>query len=973
MNRPFPNGLVKIFLAMVPPVVTLPVVTLVVTMVMALGVFPRPAGAQITPQNPPAAQTPAAAATQAGASQKVQAVEFRGNRRVPAATMRARIFTQPGDAFDEAALRRDFMALYNTGLFDDIVLNVEDGETGKLITFEVKERPNIRSIEYKGNTSVTTSDILDRFRDRKVGLTVESRFEPTRIKRAEQVLKDLLAERGRQMATINVESRPIPPSSVALTFNINEGPKVKVGDISFEGNSIIGRGTLVRSMRHSRPIGIPYSVFLTSIFAKTYDKNKLDEDLEMVRGAYQDRGYFKVLVNDPATSTRTTGGSALSGLPWYGKLVFPPALFFGKTGQKVDIKIPLVEGEQYRLGTVSFKNSTLFREADTALRPMFAMTEGDIFNVSEIRKGLENLRKLYGEFGYINFVASPDTEINEQNKLINMTFNLEEGKQFVVRRIEFSGNTTTRDKVIRRELMVEEGSLFNSRLWENSMLRLNQLDYFDKLEPGKDSNIQTNNNAGTVDIAVTVKEKGKNAINFSGGVSGLSGSFVGFGYQTNNFLGLGETLTFDAQLGSLDRNVVVGLTHPYLFDRPLQVGWTVFSRRYNFDEAQQASVLSGQDIRPIFDLLGADNIQNYRQSSTGITAFASYPLRGSFSRLGFSYGYDTSKVTTFSTVSQRLFEDLNFNGFGGTDQLQGIRTSKITPTYTYNTVDHPLTPSRGTSLFGSLELAGLGGNVRMYRPAADIKHFRPFGGGGRTLGFHLSASTMNGFKGRVLPPFTRFYAGGENDVRGFDSFTIGPVAFLPDTTFMAVLNADGTPRIGTGTSNIGLEERVAQTVQVPVNRITFPGGDTKVIGNFEYRIPIFGPVSLAAFADAGINMAWHRNQLELTSQRLTELTNLFPSSDFKRIVDLAADTNGQWRASTGLELQVIMPIVNAPFRVYWAYNPLRLNTNITPQPLIDRALFPNSATYQSAIQQFASPRGYSEPASTFKFTIGRTF
>ena len=137
------------------------------------------------------------------------------------------------------------------------------------------------------------------------------------------------------------------------------------------------------------------------------------------------------------------------------------------------------------------------------------------------------------------------------------------------------------------------------------------------------------------------------------------------------------------------------------------------------------------------------------------------------------------------------------------DQLEGIRTSKVTPTYTYNTVDHPLVATRGTSLFGSIEFAGLGGNVRMYRPTIDVKHFRPFGGGGRTLGFHLTASTMNGFGGRVLPPFTRFYAGGENDIRGFDSFTIGPVAYLPDTTILPVLNADGTPRIGSGTSNIG--------------------------------------------------------------------------------------------------------------------------------------------------------------------------
>ena len=137
----------------------------------------------------------------------VESVEFRGNRRVPVASMRARIFTEAGDPYDENALRRDFMALYNTGLFEDIVLSVEEGESGKIVVFEIRERPTIRIIQYEGNSSVTMSDILDRFRERSVGLTVESRYDPTRVKRAEVVLQQLLAERGRQMATVTAEAR----------------------------------------------------------------------------------------------------------------------------------------------------------------------------------------------------------------------------------------------------------------------------------------------------------------------------------------------------------------------------------------------------------------------------------------------------------------------------------------------------------------------------------------------------------------------------------------------------------------------------------------------------------------------------------------------------------------------------------------------------------------------------------------------
>src|SRR3990172_279091 len=197
---------------------------------------------------------------QTPARDTIENIQFGGNRRGPAATMKARIFTQPGDPYDESALQRDFIALYNTGLFEDIVLSVEQGEQGKIVTFEVRERPIIRSIEYKGNKSVTQSDILNRFKERRVGMTVENRFDPTVIKRAEVVLKQLLSERGRQYATVTVETKEIPPSSVALTFVVDEGPKVKVGRIGFAGNKVLSRRKLARSMKNLRPIGIPYSL-----------------------------------------------------------------------------------------------------------------------------------------------------------------------------------------------------------------------------------------------------------------------------------------------------------------------------------------------------------------------------------------------------------------------------------------------------------------------------------------------------------------------------------------------------------------------------------------------------------------------------------------------------------------------------------------------------------------------------------------
>ena len=283
--------------------------------------------------------------------------------------------------------------------------------------------------------------------------------------------------------------------------------------------------------------------------------------------------------------------------------------------------------------------------------------------------------------------------------------------------------------------------------------------------------------------------------------------------------------------------------------------------------------------------------------------------------MGLTYGYDSSNITTFSEVSQLLFENLNFNGLGGVNSLEGIRTSKVIPTYTYNTVDHPLTPTRGKSIFLSLELTGLGGNVRMYRPTADFKWFKPVTSGGRTFGLHLFGSTMSGYGGRVVPPFARFYVGGETDIRGFDFYTISPIAFIPDRSSVPVLNADGTGRLTTGLDQLGQESQQGQLLTVPVNRITFPGGDTKALVNMEYRIPLFGPVSLAFFWDQGVNFAWRRSQLELTDRRLTELQTEFPDADFKKKLTFAAGTNRKWRASTGIELQVVLPVRSEERRV----------------------------------------------------------
>ena len=208
----------------------------------------------------------------------VAGIDVRGNRRIPQDTIKARIFTRPGDVYDEAALERDFNSLWNTGYFEDIRFEREQTAKGWLIHVYVKERATIREIDYTGLNSVSKSDVLDRFKEAKVGLSPESQYDPTKVKKAEVTIKDLLAEHGRQFATVKTEIRTIPPAAVSLTFVVKEGPKVKVGKIIFTGNTHVKSRLLRSAMKNLKPIGLPHSIFLENLLARTYDATKLEED-----------------------------------------------------------------------------------------------------------------------------------------------------------------------------------------------------------------------------------------------------------------------------------------------------------------------------------------------------------------------------------------------------------------------------------------------------------------------------------------------------------------------------------------------------------------------------------------------------------------------------------------------------------------------------------------------------------------------
>lgn len=894
----------------------------------------------------------------------IEAIEFRGSRRVPQDTLRALIISRKGDRYNDEALNRDFMALWNTARFDDIRLEREAGRSGWILRYLVTERRVVRSIKYDGMKSITVSEILDRFKERKVGLQVEQQYDPNKVQRASNVLKEYLAERGRQFANVTPEIRQIPPSSLEVNFKVAEGAKVKVGRINIEGNKVFSDRVVLRAMKNLKPVGIPRSILFEQLFPKTFDSTKLEEDMSRTQSWYQERGYFTARATAEEPKIRDTGGKGFR----------IPLLYPNKPGKVADLRINMEEGPKYTLNKLNLVGVKFFRAPEELFGRVLGMNEGDVFSTAKLRKGMEDMRKLYGQYGFLDFVPEPGFEPDAKTGKIDLTLNIDEGKQFFVRRIDFTGNTTTRDKVIRREILLDEGDLFNSRLWEVSLLRLNQLGYFEVLKEAEAANITRDTRNNTVDITLKVKERGKNSVQLSGGVSGIAGSFVSFGYSTNNFLGLGETLSLDTQLGDRIRSVTFGFTEPYFLDKPVQVGFTVSYQRFNYDQGREVSLFSGRNLVPQFNSIGRDNLLNYVSNGYGFTAYASTLLKRSFARVGVTYSYNNSKYQPLSTAANTYFEFINFQNLDGPNQLAGIRTSSIIPNYSYNTVDHPITPTRGKSIYASTTFAGsfLGGNVNLIEPTLDVKYFRAGFKKGHVIGMHGLARFISGYGGKTAPPFNRFYVGGENDIRGFDIWNISPLGYVPSQATINVLNDDGSARVQRIIGSDGRLNSVAVTQTIPVYQLIFPGGDTSGVGNIEYRIPIFGPVILAAFMDVGINRISRGNGLNLNPSRVDQLNGLFPQAGFDQKAVLIRSTQVP-RMSTGVELQVLLPVVNAPFRFYWAYNPLRVEQFIQPPIVADRASFPNQATFANSVRQYGQPTPLFERARIFRFTVSRTF
>jgi outer membrane protein insertion porin family len=656
------------------------------------------------------------------------------------------------DAEAERTLLADFRRLWETNFLDDLSIEALDyrfdnGVPGKLIVFHLEERRRLKIVDYDGLTHVTRSDINDRLKERGIDLRLDSFVDDGQLRRAASVIKELYAEKGYRDAHVTSAIRALDggPKIARVVFTIAAGPKIAIRDVEFIGNRVFGDDVLARRLKANKARGLLALVSGGGAF----NEEKFADDAQAIVEHYRNHGYIEAQVGAP--QLRTLDDSPDGMTRW------------------VQLRVDVNEGRRFQLGTFTIAGNSVLRSE--ALLPLFEIDEGDVYDEQRIRKGLERARELYGSGGYFEFTAYPDLKPRDQAAVptVDVTLRVSEGAQYFIGRIEFAGNTHTLDSVIRREIGLVEGGVFNTEALKYSIKRINQLGYFKPLD---DKALDVDRAPGTqdkVNVKVTVEEQNRNQLTFGAGASQYDGFFANFSYTTSNFLGRGESLTASLQTGTRSRNYQLSFSEPFLFGRAITAGGSAYSRKVDY-------------------MLTAATI-DYSEVRSGFNLTSGVPWKR-FSRLFMTYGYEI--VDTAMTADLRTSLNTSTTPFLMEDGR--FIESSITPSFVHNTIDNPFAPRSGKRLTLTYQYAGglLGGTSDFVRPEVEGILYVPLTG--RTaLGLRANAGKIWNFGRGELPYYRRYFLGGEMQIRGVDVRTVGPLnennAALGGTSFV-LFNAE---------------------------------------------------------------------------------------------------------------------------------------------------------------------------------------
>jgi outer membrane protein insertion porin family len=886
----------------------------------------------------------------------IEKIVVDGNVRISTQALMSQLAIKEGEAYDEDALRKEFRRLWDLNLFDNITLEVRQGEKGKIILWHVTDKPLIADVEYKDIKAFTATQLEERLTDQKADIKRGSPLDYTRVRKAQETIEMLLGQKGYLDAEVKVDVKEISPGQESITFRAHQGGKTKIRRIEFKGNTVFKDRELKKMMKLTREHGM----FSWAGSKDLYHPGKFDEDARLIRQAYMDRGYLDVDVKPEvvellpgekppknakeaekrkkqqekaaadaaakaekqaaeeakrkAKEEQEAAKRAAEGKPPKEEKKKEKKTKEPRTPKKwIFVTVPIEEGPQYRVGTVSSEGNKLYTDAEILAR--VPLQAGEVFNDDLVKNGLGRIQLDYGEKGYF-YVTANQVVDKQPGHVANLKIEINEDKQYRINTLEFAGNTTTRDKVLRREMKVSEEDLFDLKRFRLGMRKINQLGYW---QISDEASIRPRTGEDKVDILVKGKESNRNEIQVGGGVSGLDGAFFSGSYATRNFLGRGEILQTYFQLGGRLSRYSISFIEPWFMGRPYTVGFSIFKRTTDY--------------------------LNFQQGGQGLSVQAGR-LLGDFSRFDVTY----------------LLEDVSYRDtLGRTSQST---TSSIVPVYTYDTRNNFFRPTRGFRFQFATEYAGgsLGGDNYYVKPYGSATLYLP-AYHRNYIGLNAAGGYVRGFAGRVVPPFERFFLGGERSLRAFKSRTISPARKDVDLNGNGIIDrpedrdGDGILDLGEDTNGNGIldtEDLNGNGILDPgedangngildtedkdhdghldfnedlngngvldkgedtngdgIYGTVFPGGDKFVQFNFEYIIPVGDTFEFLTFVDSG---------------------NAF--DDYQKI-DLT-----RLRVDYGVELRFYLPVFQAPLRFIYGFIQ-------DPQP--------------------------GEKASSFQFSIGTTF
>lgn len=690
------------------------------------------------------------------AQEVIEKIEVIGNDRISRETIVYYLSSREGDYYNETLLKKDFRVLWSTGFFADLRIEKEDGQRGKIIKIYVEENPVIKNVVFKTGKKVKENDIVNKLKEKDENIAAYSYYSPARIQKAKKTIKELLEEKGLQAARIDTELVRKGKNEVELIFRIDEGPKLRVGEIVFVGRTKIPDSFLQEAMKDNRA----HNLFNWIAGKDVFKKNKLEENIAEIKKRLQEFGYMEASVGEPRLEEITKKN----------------VLF--KKQKMIRIVIPVDPGYVYRTGEIKIEGNKFI--STKYLQSLVKLQPGEIYSAKKREKTIESMGETYRNFAFLYAQIIPVESLDPKKKVVNVTFNINEGEVAYLRRLNFKGNTFTKDKVLRREMLLREGDRFSLALFKDSILRVKQLGLVDvekepEIKPDPENPTQ-------IDVNLNVKELQRNNIQFTAGYSGYEGTFVAFSYSTVNFLGTGETLDLTLQHGKRVKNYSFGMTEPYVFDRPMTLGFNIFDRKI---------------IIPYL----------YNQFAKGISLVYGTRLY-EYWRFNLNYTFQKTilEVPSYETEEGTVYY---YNPYFYPGKYF---VSAIEPVIYRSTIDSPLTPTRGTMYTASIKYAGsfLGGDVHLVRPRVEFSRYQPFISN-HVLGFHIEYMIVKPTGNHQVPYWERFFLGGEQSIRGYDFYTIGP--------------------------------RDSNGVLI--------GGEKSLVANFEYIIPFGGPLYGILFYDMG--------------------------------------------------------------------------------------------------------------------------